>query len=151
MIGGSDFAYNESNLCYVRRAVLSAAGEFGEVTGVYTKGECEKGELRCATYWLKSDPAAVEGAYYAHTFASEFEASSWIALQPSAVDAAVLPGACDAITACTKEYNPVCGGVRSDEPSTFGNRCMFMAAVRASSTTDGWSKGYVSAAGECTK
>lgn len=151
MISGSDFAYNESNLCHVRRSVIAAAGEFGEAQGFYAKGECTKGELRCSTYWLKSDPAAVEGAYYVHTFASDFEAKSWIALQPSAIDGAVLTGACDELMACTKEYNPVCGGVRSDEPSTFGNRCMFMAAVRASSATDGWSKGYVSSAGECTK
>jgi len=89
------------------------------------------------------------GAYYVKTFGSAFDAKAWINLQPSAVNGLVLDGACPALTACTKEYAPVCGGVRSDTPRTFGNRCAFEAAVRSSSTADGWSKGYVNAAGAC--
>lgn len=148
-ISGADGAQNLGNLCELRRAVIAAAGEYGDSQGFYTTGECVKDGPSCSTYWLKSDPAATEGAYYVHTFGSHFEAKSWIALQPGAVEGEILPGVCSELTTCTKEYAPVCGGVRSDEASTFGNRCMFMAAVRASSATDGWSKGYVSAAGAC--
>lgn len=150
-VSGAEGARTVSNACELRRTVIAAAGEYGEATGLSTKGECTKGEPRCSTYWLKSDPASVAGAYYVQTFRSDFEAKAWIALQPSAVDGAVLDGICSDLTICTKEYNPVCGGVRSDDPSTFGNLCMFQAAVRASSATDGWSKGYVNASGECSK
>jgi len=149
-VSGAAGAATMSNDCEMRRAVIAAAGEFGEAKGSYTKGECPKGEPVCATYWLKSDPTDATGAYYAHTFSSDFEAKAWIAEMSTAVDAAVLNGACSDLTVCTKEYNPVCGGVRSDEPSTFGNRCMFMAAVRASTATDGWSKGRIDSTGACT-
>lgn len=149
-VSGAMGAQTVSNECEMRRAVIAAAGDFGEANGLYTKGACSKGEPRCSTYWLKSDPTSAAGAYYVHTFGSDFEAKAWIMLQPDAVEGDVLPGTCSDLVMCTKEYAPVCGAVRSDELSTFGNRCSFQAAVRASSATDGWSKGYINAAGECT-
>jgi len=139
-----------SNKCDMKRAVIGAAGEWGEVVAAHKEGACTKGDARCSTYWLKEDEAAVPGAYYVRTVYSDFEAKAWIQVQPNAVNGAVLNGACHDFTICTEEYNPVCGGVRSDSPSTFGNVCSFQAAVRASSATEGWSKGYVSSAGACT-
>ncbi len=138
------------NACELKRAVIAEAGEFGEATASSTQGACATGTPTCATYWLRQDPASPVGAYYVKTVASVSEANAWIALQSGAVDGTVLPGACTDSMICTKEYAPVCGGVRSNEASTFSNKCMFEASVRASSATDGWSKGYISAAGECT-
>lgn len=148
-VSGAEGATTVSNECEMRRAVIAAAGDYGEATALSQKGACTKGEPRCSTYWLKSDPAAVPGAYYAHTFPSDFEANAWIALASTAVEGKVLNGACPDFPMCTKIYKPVCGAVRSDALSTFGNLCEFQAAVRASSATDGWSKGWISAAGSC--
>ncbi len=138
------------NRCDLRRSVIAEAGDFGESLAISTKGACVAGAARCSTFWMKSDPTSAAGAYYVKSFKSDFEAKAWPQLHPSAIDAQVLSGACHDLTICTKEYNPVCGGVRSDDASTFGNRCMFQAAVRASSATEGWSKGYIRSAGECT-
>lgn len=139
------------NRCDMRRSIIAEAGDFAEATAIFTGGACKVGAARCSTYWLRPEPTSVSGAYYVKNFTSDFEASAWPKLHPGSVDAKILSGLCQNLLVCTKEYNPVCGGVRSDEPSTFGNKCMFEASVRASAATDGWSKGYVNAAGECTK
>jgi hypothetical protein len=141
MISGTDVGKTYSNACELRRATIAAAGAVSDAFAVSTKGECTTGTAKCSTYTVGSDTS---WAYYVHNFNSQFEADAWIALNPQAISSKVLDGKCQDWTVCTKEYFPVCGGVRSETAHTYGNRCMFEASVRADSAATGWSKGYAS-------
>lgn len=144
---GVSFAWNGAktygNDCELRGATIAAAGDAGEATAVFQKGVCGTSEPRCATYYLTSE-GTTQQAYYVRTAGSAFEAKAWIELVPTAVTPNVLPGKCSAFLTCTEQYKPVCGGVKGDLSTTFGNQCEFEAAVRADSATDGWSKGRMS-------
>lgn len=145
-VSGTDAEKTLGNACEARRATVAAAGSGGDAVSVTAKGACTTGAPRCATYAIGTDASY---AYYVHDFSSQFAADAWIAINASAIRPQVYTGKCATHTGCTKEYNPVCGGVRSDAARTFGNRCMFEASVRVSSAATGWSKGYA-APGECT-
>jgi hypothetical protein len=124
------------NACEVKRAILEAAGDYAEITGISQKGAfATSGSPRCGTYY-------VDTAYYAKNWNSDFEANAWIGLNPNAKSSAVLGGACDSFTICNRLYAPVCGGVKSEAPHTYGNRCSFETAVRIDAGSTGESKGY---------
>jgi hypothetical protein len=144
----SNASQTYGNQCEFKAGIVRLAGDFGEVAAIASQGACAApGNPQCATYTVQSDDTRF--AYYAQNWNSAAEANSWIALNPQAIRTQVYNGACNAFTACTREYMPVCGGVKSEDDRTFSNRCGLEVAVRVDAGDASWSKGRYTTGGTC--
>lgn len=72
--------------------------------------------------------------YYAQEFKDKKSADAWLKTFPSG-DKTAYEGECG-LRPCTKIFKPVCGVIKSGEPTTYGNFCMAEAAIVADAGND---------------
>ena len=135
------------NRCEFENVVRASAGSSGESKGKFQEGTCADPDF-CAVVTFSSSGLDYVYAWNAN---SEAEAQALIDGFPNpGSTSSIRQGACNAPSICPTIYKPVCGTVKSGEPKTYSNACVFQGAITgdAGDEAPGFSKGF-SSAGAC--